>query len=181
VGGDRRLHFSGKLGIKTIARRLGLARNTVRAAVRSERPPAYQRHRRGSAVDAVEDEIRQLLRDTPTMPASVIAERIGWERGMTVLRERVAELRPACRLPDPCQRTEYRPGDYAQYDLWFPDVDIPVADDEVGRFPVFVGVSCHSQFLAARMIRTRQAHDVLGGHVHCLGRFGATPRTGVYD
>ncbi len=77
----RRLHFSEKLGIKTIARRLGVARNTVRAAVRSERPPAYQRDRRGSAVDAVEDEIRHLLRDTPDMPASVIAERIGWERG----------------------------------------------------------------------------------------------------
>lgn len=177
----RRLHFSEKLGIKTIARRLGVARNTVRAAVRSERPPAYERERRGSAVDAVEDEIRRLLRDTPDMPASVIAERIGWERGMTVLRERVAELRPAYRLADPCQRTEYRPGECGQYDLWFPDVDIPVAHDEVGRFPVFVGVSCHSRFLAARMIRTRKAHDVLGGHLHCLRRFGATPCVGVYD
>lgn len=177
----RRLHFSEKLGIKTIARRLGVARNTVREAVRSERPPAYRRDRPGSAVDAVEEEIRRLLRDTPDMPASVIAERIGWERGMTVLRQRVAELRPAYRLADPCQRTEYRPGEIGQYDLWFPPVDIPVAHDEVARPPVFVGVSCYSRFIAARMIPTRQAHDVLGGHLHCLRRFGATPRTGVYD
>ena len=177
----RRLHFSEKLGIKTIARRLGIARNTVRDAVRSARPPAYRREPRGSAVDAVEDDIRRLLRDSPDMPASVIAERIGWERGMTVLRQRVAELRTAYRLADPCQRTEYRPGELGQYDLWFPDVDIPVAPDEVGRFPVFVGVTCASRYLAARMIRTRQAHDVLGGHLHCLRRFGATPRTGVYD
>ena len=177
----RRLHFSEKLGIKTIARRLGIARNTVRDAVRSDGPPAYRREPRGSAVDAVEDDIRRLLRDTPDMAASVIAERIGWERGMTVLRERVAELRPAYRLADPCQRTEYRPGELGQYDLWFPDVDIAVAHDEVGRFPVFVGVTCASRYLAARMIRTRQAHDVLGGHLHCLRRFGATPRTGVYD
>jgi hypothetical protein len=28
------------------------------------------------------------------MPATVIAERIGWTRGMTILKERVAELRP---------------------------------------------------------------------------------------
>ena len=36
----RRLHRAEGLGIKTIARRLGLARNTVRAALRSETPPA---------------------------------------------------------------------------------------------------------------------------------------------
>ena len=28
------------------------------------------------------------------MPATVIAERIGWDRSMTVLKERVRELRP---------------------------------------------------------------------------------------
>lgn len=32
------------------------------------------------------------------MPATVIAARIGWERGMTVLKERVRELRPAYGL-----------------------------------------------------------------------------------
>lgn len=177
----RRLHFSEKLGIKTTARRLGVDRNTVRDAVRSEHPPAYRRDGRGSAVDAVEEEIRRLLRDTPDMAASVIAERIGWGRGMTVLRQRVAELRPAYQLPDPCQRTEYRPGEIGQYDLWFPPTDIPVAHDEVARPPVFVGVSCYSRFIAARMIPSSQAHDVLGGHLHCVRRFGATPRTGVYD
>jgi hypothetical protein len=111
----------------------------------------------------------------------VVAERIGWERGMTVLRERVAELRPLFRPPDPCQRTDYRPGECAQYDLWFPPVDIPVAHDEVARPPVFVAVTCHSRFLVARMIPSRQVHDVLGGHLWCLRVFGATPRTGVYD
>ena len=39
------------------------------------------------------------------MPATVIAERIGWTRGITVLKERVAELRPACLPPDPASRT----------------------------------------------------------------------------
>ena len=35
------------------------------------------------------------------MPATVIAERIGWERSITVLRERVAELRPLYLPQDP--------------------------------------------------------------------------------
>jgi IS30 family transposase len=77
----RRLHFAEGMGIKTIARQLGVARNTVRAAVRSSQPPSYERVPAGSAVEAVEGEIRRLLAKTPDMPATVIAERIGWTRG----------------------------------------------------------------------------------------------------
>jgi hypothetical protein len=52
------------------------------------------------------------------MPATVIAERIGWQRGITILKERVAELRPLYLPQDPYQRTDYRPGELAQWDLW---------------------------------------------------------------
>jgi hypothetical protein len=45
-------------------------------------------------VDAVEPRIRELLAAWPMMPATVIAERIGWTRGLTVLKDRVRELRP---------------------------------------------------------------------------------------
>ena len=104
----RRLHRAEGLGIKTIARRLGVARNRVRAALRSDTPSRYERTRQGSIVDGVESEIRRLLKDVPDMPVTVIAERIGWERGMTVLRYRMAQLRPLFVPPDPAQRTWYR-------------------------------------------------------------------------
>ena len=55
--------------------------------------------------------IRQLLGEFPQMPATVIAERIGWAHSMTVLKDRVRELRPLFRPPDPCQRTSYLPGE----------------------------------------------------------------------
>lgn len=45
----RRLHRAEGVGIRGIARRLGVARNTVRAALRSESPPSYERAPRGSA------------------------------------------------------------------------------------------------------------------------------------
>jgi hypothetical protein len=41
-------------------------------------------------VDAFEPAIRQLLAEFPSMPASVIAERVGWLRSSSVLRDRVA-------------------------------------------------------------------------------------------
>ena len=49
----------------------------------------------------MESEIRRLLKDVPDMPATVIPERIGWERAMTVLRDRIAQLRPLFMPPDP--------------------------------------------------------------------------------
>jgi transposase len=177
----RRLHFAEGLGIKTIAKRLGVARNTVRIAVRSGQPPAYRRPTRPSAVDPYEDHIRALLKDCPTMPATVIAERIGWRRGITILKERVAELRPLYRPQDPYQRTDYRPGELAQWDLWKPPVEIPVGYGNAARFQVIVGVSGYSRFTVARMIPTKESCDLLAGHLACLLDLGGVPRKGVYD
>ena len=177
----RRLNRAEGMGVKAIARHLGIARNTVRQALRSEGPPKYERQARGSIVDAVEPEIRELLRQFPTMPATVIAERVGWQHSIRVLRDRVAELRPAYLPADPCQRSEYSPGELAQWDLWFPAVDIPVGQGQAVRFPVMVGVSGYSRFIVARMIPSREAHDILGGHLACLLELGAVPKGGVYD
>ena len=84
----RRLHLAEKMPIKVIARRLGISKNTVRARLVADAPPKYERAPVGSVVDEVEPRIRELLQDCPTMPATVIAERIGWTRGLTVFTAR---------------------------------------------------------------------------------------------
>ena len=81
----RRLRRAEGMPIKAIARVLGVSRNTVRAAIASDGPPKYERAPAGSIVDAVEPRIRELLQAYPTMPATVIAERIGWTRSIRVL------------------------------------------------------------------------------------------------
>ena len=177
----RRLHRAEAMGIKAIARRLGVARNTVRSALRSEEAPRYEREGRGSAVDAFEPAIRRLLAVTPDMPATVVAERIGWTRGITVLRERVAELRPAYQVPEAFGRTEYRPGELCQWDLWFPPYDIPVGHGQTAVLPVLVGVPCYSRFILGRMIASKESADVLGGHLALLAELGRVPKVGVYD
>ena len=122
----RRLHRAEKMPIKVVARTLGVSRNTVRAALASDGPPKYVRAPAGSIVDEVEPRIRELLAAWPSMPATVVAERIGWQRGMTVLKDRVAELRPAYLPPDPASRTSYVAGELVQNDFWFPEITLPV-------------------------------------------------------
>ncbi len=65
----------------------------------------------------------------------MIAERIGWQRGLTVLKKRIRELRPLYAPPDPASRTSYLPGELAQCDLWFPPVDVPLGCGQHGRPP----------------------------------------------
>jgi transposase len=169
------------MGIKAIARHMRLARNTVREALRSDTPPQYERGRKGSVVDAAEPEILALLKEFPTMPATVIAERIDWPYSIRVLRDRVAELRPLFVPPDPCQRTFYRPGQLAQFDLWQPDAAIPVGFGQAEKLWVVVGSMAFSRFLGGWMVPSRESHDVLGGHLEVLRQFRAVPRCALWD
>ena len=176
----RRLHFSVGMSIRAIEREGPWSRNTIRSAVRSTTPPKYVRAGAGSVVDAVEPQIRELLQATPTIPATVIAERIGWEHGMTVLKERVRELRPLYAPKDPSSRTTYDPGKIAQCDLWFPPADIPLGFGQVGHGksapPVLVLTAGYSSWRAARMIPTRNAQDLALGMWAVTQQMGAVPR-----
>jgi transposase len=153
------------LPIKAIARVLGISRNTVRAALASETPPKYVRQPKGSIVDAVEPWIRDLLRVYPTMPATVIAERIGWTRSIRVLSERVAELRPVYLPPDPASRTMYAAGEIAQCDLWFPPITLPVGFGQTrkpAQLPVLTMACGYSRWLSAVLIPSRRMEDLCG-------------------
>lgn len=180
----RRLHRAEGLPIKTIARTLGISRNTVRAAIASDAPPKYQRRPAGSAVDAFEAAIREQLEQVPTMPATVIAERVGWARGMTVFKERVRELRPAYLPVDPASRTSYVAGDIAQCDLWFPPITLPVGFGQTrspAQLPVLTMVTGYSRWLSALLIPTRRAEDLFAGWWQLIHALGAVPRTLVWD
>jgi transposase len=180
----RRLHRSEGQPIKVIARVMGISKNTVRAALASDGPPAYRRRPSGSIVDAVEPQIRELLRVYPTMPATVIAERIGWERGITVLKDRVAELRPAYLPVDPASRSSYAAGDVAQCDFWFPEIELPVGFGQVRtpkQLPVLTMVTGYSRWLSAVLVPSRAAEDLFAGWWQLIGALGAVPRLLVWD
>jgi transposase len=180
----RRLRRAEKLPVAQIARVLGVSRNTVYAALESDAPPKYDRKPAGSIVDVVEPRIRELLQAYPTMPATVIGERIGWTRSMRVLSGRVAELRPAYLPPDPASRTSYEAGEVAQCDFWFPPIQLPVGFGQVRKptqLPVLTMVCGYSRWLSALLIPTRAAADLFAGWWQLIERLGSVPRVLVWD
>jgi transposase len=180
----RRLHRAEGMPIKQVARVMGCSKNTVRRALSAEGPPSYRRAPQGSIVDPVEPRIRELLQVWPTMPATVIAERIGWTHGLTVLKDRIRELRPAYLPPDPASRTAYAAGEVGQCDLWFPAIEVPVGFGQVrtaSRLPVLVMVTGYARWLTARLLPSRVAEDLLAGWWQLLGGLGGVPRVLVWD
>jgi transposase len=177
----RRLHRAEAMPIKAIARRMGVSKNTVKRALAAQEPPKYRREGRGSIVDAAEPQIRGLLAEFPDMPATVIAERIGWSNSMTVLKDRIRVLRPQYKPVDPASRTTYEPGELAQCDLWFPPAKIPLGAGQVASPPVLVMVSGYSRWLMAQMLPSRAAGDLFAGMWTLLRMLGAVPKTLVWD
>lgn len=135
-----------------------------------------------SAFDAFEARVRVLLVEFPLMPATVIAERVGWAGSPSWFRKRVALLRPELAPKDPADRLSYSPGDQVQCDLWFPPAVIPLPGGKVACPPVLMMVSSFSRTICSVMIPTRTTSDLLAGMWLLLSeQLGAIPRRLSWD
>lgn len=179
----RRLYRSEKLPQAEIARHLALSRNTVAKALQSEAPPRYERAPVvTSAWAQVELAVRVLLGQFPTMPSTVIAQRVGWTGGHSWFAENVARIRPEYAPVDPCDRLVHLPGEQVQCDLWFPGQLIPDHGGVLRSFPVLVMVAAYSRFIAAVMIPSRVTGDLLAGMWQLIAEnIGAVPRSLLWD
>ena len=166
---------------RQVAKDLGVGRSTVARALASERPPKYERSAVPTSFTPFEPLVRLLLKTTPDMPATVIAERVGWTGSITWFRDNVRRLRPEHLPVDPSDRLTWLPGDAAQCDLWFPPRKIPLEDGSKTLLPVLVITAAHSRFMVAKMIPTRHTHDLLLGMWELLQLLGRVPRRLIWD
>jgi transposase len=166
---------------RQVARELGIGRSTVARAVASDVPPKYERKLSPTSFSPFEGRVRALLEEHPEMPATVLAERVGWEGSITWFRDNVRQLRPEHRRPDPADRLTWDPGDAAQCDLWFPPGRVPVEDGSTALLPVLVITAAHSRFITGRMIPTRRTEDLLLGSWELIGQLGRVPRRLIWD
>jgi hypothetical protein len=91
----RRLHRAGGMPIKTIARVMGISRNTVRAALRSDGPPKYERGLRGHPRST------HRLTRRPAPAASSATSTHGAKRSSSAARPGVLWPRPTCGGGEP--------------------------------------------------------------------------------
>lgn len=166
---------------RQVARDLGVGRSTVARALASDRPPKYERPVVSTSFTPFEPAVRQLLAKTPDMPATVIAERLGWTGSITWFRDNVRRLRPDYRTVDPADRLIWLPGDAVQCDLWFPPADVPLEGGSTPLLPVLVMTCAHSRFMLATMIPTRHTQDLLLAMWDLLRQLGAVPRRLIWD
>jgi len=166
---------------RQVARDLGIGRSTVERALASDRPPKYERPAVPTSFTPFEPAVRQLLAATPGMPATVIAERVGWTGSITWFRDNVRRLWPDHCPVDPADRLIWLPGDVAQCDLWFPPKKIALEDGSKTLLPVLVMTAAHSRFMVGRMIPTRHTADLLLGMWMLLQVLGRVPRRLIWD
>ena len=176
----RRLAAEG-LPNARIAARLGISRTTVVKALGSDMPPRYVRRPAPTSFVVFEPRVRALLVEHPELPASVIAERVGWTGSMTWFRENVARLRPEHRRVDPADRLTWEAGDAAQCDLWFPPRRITLENGASMLLPVLVMTAAYSRFMLGRMIPSKTTEDLLLGMWQLLKRLGSVPRRLIWD
>ncbi len=181
MGRLRREHFVGGKSIKQLARSTGLSRNTIRRALRSDRPPSYSRARRPSVLEPFKPEICRLLKQDSTLTGvrvRELLEPLGCTASKTVVDDYLREVRPLFAPPPRTfQRTIYRPGEICQFDVWQPRDEIPVGHGQTRRGWVVVACLGYSRAGAGVLVFSKETEDLIAGVAGCLERLGALPKT----
>jgi transposase len=181
----RMKHIEG-LSQREIHRRTGIHRDTIRRALASPKPPSYgPRPRRPSKLDPFLPTICELLDDCPALSGVRILEEInelGYAGSKTILDDLLRELRPRY-LPPPrsFQRTQYRPGELAQFDLCEPRAEIPVGWGQTRRGFVVTCKLPYSRAFCGALVFSKEFADIAWGMSRCLERLGALPKKVVWD
>jgi transposase len=181
----RREHFVAGRSIKELARSTGLSRNTIRRALRSDRPPAYERVPKPGILEPFKPEIHRLLKKNSKLTGvrvRELLEPLGCTVSKTVVDDYLREVRPLFSPPPRTfQRTVYRPGEICQFDLWEPRDEVPVGHGQTRRGFVVIACLGYSRAGAGVLVFSKQTEDLLAGIAGCLERLGGLPETLVWD
>ncbi len=174
----RILHRQG-LSAREIARRTGHSRNTVERYLRSEEVPRYTpRPPVAGKLSPHEAWLAERVRGALPERLSAVAllrelRGRGYDGGITILRERLARLRPALP-PEPVVRFETEPGRQMQ-------VDWAVIRRGADPLSVFVAVLGWSRAAYAEFVTDERLESLLACHEAAFASFGGAPREALYD
>jgi len=168
------------MGIRAIARELGVSRNTVRKYLRGEALDAVSQRRPGRPRKLAPYESwlrRRVEAAAPVrLPATVLKRELsamGYDGSERTLRRFLAGLKPE-PVMEPVVRFETAPGHQAQMD-W--------GEYRLGRRKVyaFVGVLGYSRWLYLEYVMSTRSEMLIACHRRMFGAFGGVPREVLYD
>jgi len=110
------------LGTRKIAKEVGVARNTVRQAVRSEGPPKYERPPRPNPkLEPLRDVIRRMLTNDHFIGSRILKEirTMGYDGSQMAFYRFLAKIKAEEGKNKACIRYETPPGQQGQFD-WSP-------------------------------------------------------------
>lgn len=178
-----RLRYVDGLSTRAIAKKLAMARRTVRdvLGVGTPRRPAAPAAPRLSVLDGFDVEIRQRLKDDPDLRAPALLERLrdrGYRGGISVLRDRMRALRPRPHIKAFSSFVGIRPAERLEVDWAHIGHAIPGVPREVS---VFVAVLVYSRMLYVDFVHSR----AMGSFLRCMDRaiefFGGLTSVDVFD
>lgn len=171
------------LSIRAIAKEVGCAKRTVERALASQTPPSYKkRANTDNSFTLYEPLVRALLTEHPNLPATVLAERVGWPGSASWFRQNIARIRNDYLPKDPVDKLVHLPGRQIQCDLTFPKEDLQGIDGIKRKYPVLVMVSSYSRFMGAVVLPSRKTGDLLAGMWHLIEtQFTAIPQHFLWD
>jgi transposase len=170
--------------IKTVARDLGLSKNTVRKYVRSMQAPQYQNVKRACRLEAYRYHIDDLIRRSPKITAVRIGAQLrafvdpDLEIGERALRQFVAKRRVELVGREAFVRALYVPADQMQFD--FTPVDLVVCGSLIKVY-LFVARLSYSGRLFARVSFREDQVALFAGILGAVVHFGGVPRIGIFD
>ena len=180
------LHAEGQ-SARMLARRFGVSRNTVRGILarhgkerREGQTVLKPKLRRASKLDSFAPQIADVLAKYPKISAQRVFEKLkdaGYDGGITMVRERLARVRP--REKEPVVRFETEPGQQGQMD-WSP---YTIRFTRAGKQTV----QCFSYILGysrRQYIDFTERHDfftLIRRHQDAFEYFGGAPAECLYD
>ncbi len=177
-----RLSYVEGLGVRAIARRLSMARKTVRKLLGRGLPERKEpaAPSRASVLDQFVPQIQSWLVQTPELTAPAVLERLrplGYGGGVSVLRERMRALRPPAKR-EAFLTLDFRPGEAMQVDWADFGFAIPGCPRRVSAF---VMALCYSRRLYLEFVLSQS----MGSFLRCMERglafYGGSAATEIYD
>jgi transposase len=164
---------------------LGISKNTVKKYVLSNQPPiATKPAGRAAAMEPFESEVDRLLRETPRITATRIAQLLRQTIDPTFcvsersVREYVASRRARNVPREAFVRLVYEPGEQVQFD--FKEVVARIGGVET-KLHMFAARLSYSTACFVRCYRSEDRPALFDGLVSSCTYFGGVPRDGVFD